>query len=740
MSKSVGLTLRQRLLGGFLCCVLITAAASLLGVWSLRQTKLSSEETSRQIGVLVAERHTVNKGLRSLREAVHTVRNADREFASVEKKVQAQLAPLKENRMVALRAMILKEFMPARRDISAAEATENAAIDTMKRARSRKAGVDQGIKDSRAQVQKQVDVLVKQIMELVDTIEFNLAIKLEDSISNAKKQLAAETKKTGDATKQLDAIESVTESSVTVLKSALCVRSGCGDLKALVNALILADNADLVAYSLLPLKTQVTAMTADLSSLPPSEGKTEALKSLGSVLPKLDKLAVMKKESLLAEQAMTTAQAQLTSARAEKTRLQNDMAAITSKLETGLAKIEDEAQEASQIFRTKVERSTADNGRAVNKWIAILTALGVFAVVLAIVIGLLVAARVMGPINSAKQLAITISKGDLSGASGAMAELAKDGRTTQDLADEQGGDEAEQLLLAIRIMTENLSSLIGKVKRASIQLNSTATELAATGHQQEATARSFGASTNEMAAALKENTATGAELVQTMDEVSEVATGTATLATEGHASLQEIETNMRGLDQATGSIAEKLAVINERASNITGIVTTITKVADQTNLLSVNAAIEAEKAGEYGVGFLVVAREIRRLADQTASSTLDIEQMVQQMQSAVSTGVMEMDRFTDQVRRAVDDVGTISLQMGQIIERVDANSASFKLVNESMVSQSQGAEQISDAMEQLTLGVAQTREALKENAQAADDLHAAIGELKTAIASFRLKD
>ena len=178
-----------------------------------------------------------------------------------------------------------------------------------------------------------------------------------------------------------------------------------------------------------------------------------------------------------------------------------------------------------------------------------------------------------------------------------------------------------------------------------------------------------------------------------------------------------METNMRGLDQATGSIGEKLAVINEKATNITGIVTTITKVADQTNLLSVNAAIEAEKAGEYGVGFLVVAREIRRLADQTANATLDIEQMVQQMQSAVSAGVMEMDRFTDQVRRAVKDVGLISQQMAQIIERVNTNTASFERVNESMQSQSQGADQMSEAMGQLTTSARQTTESLKEYSQ-----------------------
>ena len=80
------------------------------------------------------------------------------------------------------------------------------------------------------------------------------------------------------------------------------------------------------------------------------------------------------------------------------------------------------------------------------------------------------------------------------------------------------------------------------------------------------------------------------------------------------------------------------------------VVTTITKVADQTNLLSINAAIEAEKAGEYGRGFLVVAREIRRLADQTAVATLDIENMVRHMQDAVSAGVMQMDKFSDEVR------------------------------------------------------------------------------------------
>src|SRR6266699_6172202 len=101
---------------------------------------------------------------------------------------------------------------------------------------------------------------------------------------------------------------------------------------------------------------------------------------------------------------------------------------------------------------------------------------------------------------------------------------------------------------------------------------------------------------------------------------------------------------------------ELLTAIQERAHDITTVVTTITKVADQTNLLSLNAAIEAEKAGEYGLGFAVVATEIRRLADQTAVATFDIEQMVKEILSAVSAGVMGMDKFSEEVRRGMQDV------------------------------------------------------------------------------------
>src|ERR671931_1450091 len=126
------------------------------------------------------------------------------------------------------------------------------------------------------------------------------------------------------------------------------------------------------------------------------------------------------------------------------------------------------------------------------------------------------------------------------------------------------------------------------------------------------------------------------------------------------------------MEGATRTIAERLTAIQQRANDITSVVTTITKVADQTNLLSLNAAIEAEKAGEYGRGFAVVATEIRRLADQTAVATYDIEQMVKEIQSAVSAGVMGMDKFSEQVRRGMQDIQQVGAQLSQIIHQVQA--------------------------------------------------------------------
>jgi methyl-accepting chemotaxis protein WspA len=288
------------------------------------------------------------------------------------------------------------------------------------------------------------------------------------------------------------------------------------------------------------------------------------------------------------------------------------------------------------------------------------------------------------------------------------------------------------------LMVQNLSALVGQVQKSGIQVASSVNEIAATAKQQQATASEIAATTVEIGATSREITATSRELVGTVGDVSKVADQSAQLAGSGHVGLTQMEETMRQVVEAASAINARLAVLNEKAGNISQVVTTISKVADQTNLLSLNAAIEAEKAGEYGRGFAVVASEIRRLADQTAVATYDIEQMVKEIQSAVSAGVMGMDKFSEEVRRGMQDIQQVGTQLTQIINDVQALAPRFEAVNEGMQAQSTGAEQITQALGQLNEAAQQTVESLRQSSQAIDGLNDAANGLRTGVSRFKV--
>jgi methyl-accepting chemotaxis protein WspA len=334
---------------------------------------------------------------------------------------------------------------------------------------------------------------------------------------------------------------------------------------------------------------------------------------------------------------------------------------------------------------------------------------------------LVVARTISNPIRTAVAVAKQVAGGD----------LRADVTSTSD-------DETGALLTAIQTMTNDLRGLIGRIQRSSVALISTATAIQATASEQQQVIADYGASTSEAVAAVKQISVTSQELLRTMTEVNDMAGHTGRMAADGRVSLGAMDGTMRQLAESTSSFGSKLAVISERAANINLAVTTITKVADQTNLLSINAAIEAEKAGEYGLGFLVVAREIRRLADQTAVASLDIERMVKDMQYSVSAGVMEMDKFAEQVRSGVREIGDVGIKLGEIIAAVQGISGRFGQVTEGMRAQSQGAEQIREAMIRLAEGASRTASSLDDFNKATIHLREAVGDLKEEVSRFTI--
>ncbi|MFV3376604.1 methyl-accepting chemotaxis protein [Pseudomonas sp. NY11226] len=368
-----------------------------------------------------------------------------------------------------------------------------------------------------------------------------------------------------------------------------------------------------------------------------------------------------------------------------------------------------------------IENNRASADAATNEIVsAVSTAKGsmvvslLLAIVAAGICGLLLMRAITAPMQRIVHALDKLRSGDLSM------------RLSLDRKDEFGAIES-----GFNEMAEALANLVAQAQRSSVQVTTSVTEIAATSKQQQATATEIGATSREIAA-------TSRDLVRTMTEVTTAADQASSLAGSGQQGLARMEETMHQVMGAADLVNAKLGILNEKASNITQMVVTIVKVADQTNLLSLNAAIEAEKAGEYGRGFAVVATEVRRLADQTAVATYDIEQMVREIQSAVSAGVMGMDKFSEEVRRGMFEVQQVGEQLSQIIHQVQALAPRVLMVNEGMQAQATGAEQINQALAQLSDASTQTVESLRQASFAIDELSQVAAGLRGGVSRFKV--
>jgi len=334
------------------------------------------------------------------------------------------------------------------------------------------------------------------------------------------------------------------------------------------------------------------------------------------------------------------------------------------------------------------------------------------------------------PLASVADAAHLVAAGDVAGA--------RERASRVPAGDGPSRNEISRLGGAVREMADGLSSLLLEVQAAGGHVKETSARIAATARELEATSSEQAASANEVSATSREIHRRAEGFAATIGEVGKVVREASDLAGDGRRGLDRMESSMDQLTAATASVSERLAAISGKAEGIGAIVTTIGRVAEQTNLLSFNAAIEAEKAGEAGKGFVVVAREIRRLADRTAAAAVEIGEVVESMRSVVSSGVMEMDRFVDQVRREGEEVRRIGGQLGTVIEQVEALTPRFAEVLAAAEAQAGSAREIREAVSQLSAAAGQTRDTLEEWSRVAQGLDGAARSLAAQVERFRL--
>lgn len=375
-------------------------------------------------------------------------------------------------------------------------------------------------------------------------------------------------------------------------------------------------------------------------------------------------------------------------------------------------------------------------GISEKRFIALFLSLGTL--LLASVIAFFVSRGITHSLGSVIDVAGEIASGDLRKAKEDMKRMGRSGEAGDEAARRGSRNEIERLFGAVASMISSLHSLLAQVGKSGIQVTSSSAEIAASARELEGTVAEQASSVQEVSATSREISAASQEFTTTMKKVAEMASKAADLASHSMAGLGDINATMKSLLEGTTESSGKLRVVGEKMNNITQVITTITKVANQINLLSLNAAIEAEKAGEHGIGFSVVAREIRRLADQTAVSALDIEGLIVETQEAMRQGVAAVEAYTVQTRTSTERIAEISVDFLRAIEHTQQLVPQFESVNQGMQAQSQSATQISETMTQLSEAAAQTRDALLEFREATAQLNEAVSDLQNEVSRFKV--
>jgi methyl-accepting chemotaxis protein WspA len=259
-------------------------------------------------------------------------------------------------------------------------------------------------------------------------------------------------------------------------------------------------------------------------------------------------------------------------------------------------------------------------------------------------------------------------------------------------------DEVALMSTSFNEMADLFEEIMEKATEITHHLASSSSNIFSTAKQLEANVINQEEAIHQIASNAKEIADTVSDFANSLKEVNKTATVTSTLAFSGRTSIVEMETTMQQMVDASKNIVLTLSNLQDNVSNINLIISAIVKIADQSNLLSLNTAIRAGKTGIKGIGFSVVADKIRELADQIASVTLEIEEMVKEIVFAVSDTVETVDKFTHQIRLQVEDATEVGEQLKALIGHTQEQIGIFEEVNIGMQEQTKGASFIHEAL------------------------------------------
>jgi methyl-accepting chemotaxis protein len=374
---------------------------------------------------------------------------------------------------------------------------------------------------------------------------------------------------------------------------------------------------------------------------------------------------------------------------------------------------------ALQVKQTVDESiAMADKSSAARKWV-------IGALVVCMVAGLLVAlvvARLMSaPLRDLARKAEQIASGDL--------------KVT---IEQNSSDEIGQLSGAFATMTRNLRDLIGRVAETANQLSAASTLLKGTAEQMSISTEEVAAQAGTVSVASEEMAATSTDIANNCHLVAGSAQDAASTTQKGFEVVKQTVQGIRQQGEVARANSKNIESLGERSDQIGAIVATIEDIADQTNLLALNAAIEAARAGEQGRGFAVVADEVRALAERTTRATKEISDMIKAIQNETRSAIVSMEAGVRSAEQGAAGAGQLETVLQGVLAQINTVSMQVSQIATAAEEQTATTSEITSNIQQITEVVHGTSRGAQETVSAASSLSRQSDDLLSLVRQFRL--